>query len=92
MQTQLFISGEDDGDRSAGLREAGFLVVVGMVEEWGVAFAGEAGSAGLEGEHAEADQVVAEEDGEEEDEEDEDGVEGGAVQGFGDGEGEVWGL
>ena len=84
MQAQLFISCEHDGDRLAGLRESGFLV--GM--ERGVAFASEAGS-GFEGEHAETDQVVAEEDGEEEDEEDEDAVEGGAVQGFGDCEGEV---
>lgn len=56
-----------------------------------MAFAGEAGP-GLEGEHAETDQVVAEENGEEEDEEDEDAVEGGAVQGFGDCESEVCGL
>ena len=35
---------------------------------------------------------MAEEDGEEEDEEDEDAVEGGAVQGFRDCEGEVCGL
>ncbi len=52
-------------------------------------FAREAGS-GLKGQHAEADEVVAEEDGEGEGEEDEDAVEGGAAEGFGDGEGEVW--
>ena len=44
----------------------------------------------MEGEHAEADEVVAEYYCEDEDDEDEDGVEGGAAEDIGGCEGKVW--
>lgn len=57
-----------------------------LVEGCGVVGVGR----GAHGEHEEADEVVAEDDGGEYDEHYEDGVEGFAVDGVGDGEGEVW--
>ena len=84
VRVQFCVSGQHDGDWLGGLREPGFLVGT----ERRLAFAREAGS-GLEGEHAEADEVVGEEDGEEEDEENEDTVEGGAAEGIGYREREV---
>ena len=82
MQAQLFVSGQYDPDGFTRARNASCLALIQELVAVIAAFV-------THGEHAESDEVVAEDDGGEEDEHYEDRVEGFAGYGIGDREGEV---